>query len=80
MPRYGTEEGVAGNELGYVVQIPSCNFASDPIPIRRGDKITLHSLYNVDPADTRGLPNVAGGSHGGVMSLWYMAVAADRSV
>ena len=35
-------------------------------------------LYNVDPADTRGLPNVAGGSHGGVMSLWYMAIAADK--
>ena len=77
VPRYGTEAGVAGNELGYVVEIPACDFSKSPVKVKKGSKITLTSLYNVDPADTRGLPNVPGGEHGGVMSLWYLAVVFD---
>ncbi len=65
---------MAGNGLGYVVQIPACDFSEDPVKVTKGSKITLTSLYNVDPADARGLPDVPCGAHGGGMSLWYLAV------
>jgi len=70
-PVYGTEEGKAGNEKGYLVANPGCENAAK---VEAGDKITVRSQYWVrtgeDPTGS-GLP---GGFHGGVMSYFYLAI------
>ena len=76
-PQYGTVSGQVGNEKGYVV---SLNPWTGSVQINAGDALGLKSFYSVSPDDTRGLPNVAGGSHGGVMSLIYMAIAPHLAI
>lgn len=69
-PRYGTQEGVVGNEKGYVVSMSKCMFTDDPYIIRKGDKLTLQALYNVGETDDRTW--LEGGFHNGVMGLYFM--------
>eukprot|EP00475_Leptophrys_vorax_P041144 TRINITY_DN774_c0_g1_i1.p1 TRINITY_DN774_c0_g1~~TRINITY_DN774_c0_g1_i1.p1 ORF type:complete len:376 (-),score=82.75 TRINITY_DN774_c0_g1_i1:76-1203(-) len=58
VPRYGTEQHVAGNELGYVVGISQCFFSQrNPIRVKKGDILFLNSVYHNDVA------------HDGVMGL-----------
>ena len=45
-----------------------------PVAVRKGDLLQVRSYYNVDPTDQRSLP-LPGGSHGGVMALFYVVVA-----
>ena len=73
VPKYGTQPGIAGNEKGYVVAIPPCEFKNNKLHVKKGQKLTVTSLYNVDPNDDRGIG--PGGSHGGVMSLFYLGIA-----
>jgi hypothetical protein len=75
-PQYGTEVGVAGNEKGYLVKVLPCQFNATKgvVHVKSGQNITVASYYDVNPLDDRGLPH-GGGSHGGVMSLFYIALA-----
>jgi len=43
-PRYGTEDGVAGNEKGFLVGQSSCAW-TDPLAISEGTKLTVRSTY-----------------------------------
>jgi hypothetical protein len=80
VPVYGTEEGKAGNEKGYLVGAPPCikkgETNTDSVHVEAGDTLTVRSLYwvgsGVDPTGSK-LP---GGFHGGVMSLFYLGVDA----
>lgn len=49
---------------------------ASPVPINKGDIISVTSHYSVDPKDTRSAP-IPGGAHGGVMSLMYLVAAKD---
>ena len=64
VPRYGTELGVPGNELGYVVGVSNCDdfFADMPV-LRRGDRLTVSARYRAQPW------------YDGVMGLFDIAVA-----
>jgi hypothetical protein len=58
VPRYGTEPGVPGNELGYVVSISQCFFnPHNAVRVKKGDMIFVNSIYQSDVA------------HDGVMGL-----------
>merc|ERR1712048_568140 len=73
VPIYGTQEGVPGNEKGYLVGNPAC-VKTDHVKV--GDKITVTSHYwvghGVDPSGSL-LP---GGFHGGTMDYFYLAIDA----
>eukprot|EP01013_Petalomonas_cantuscygni_P023635 TRINITY_DN4511_c0_g1_i1.p1 TRINITY_DN4511_c0_g1~~TRINITY_DN4511_c0_g1_i1.p1 ORF type:complete len:443 (+),score=84.45 TRINITY_DN4511_c0_g1_i1:104-1432(+) len=71
-PQYGAHPGTVGDEWGYVVAIPPCNFDT-PVRISVGDVLTVTSLYNVGEHDPRTWN--AGGWHDCVMSLFYLAAA-----
>ena len=43
-PRYGTEDGVAGNEKGFLVGQSSCGWA-DPLAVSDGTKLIVRSTY-----------------------------------
>ena len=73
-PTYGTAEGVPGNEKGYLTAMSHCTLPK--ARIEEGEKICVNSTYDVDPNDQRSAP-IPGGSHGGVMSLFYAAVHLD---
>ena len=81
VPSYGTDpNNAAGNERGYLVAISSCAAGGPELGpagfnIGPGDTLQVDSEYSVDVNDTTALPNFPGGSHGGVMSLVYFAVA-----
>lgn len=67
-PSYGTGTGF-GNEAGYVVNMPTCNWSGQtPYHLEKGDKMTLTSVYT-----SRTLPKAPQkGYHLGVMGLLYM--------
>ena len=69
-PTYGTQEGVPGNELGYVTAMSKCKYLKEPYVIKKGEKITLEAVYNVGEEDSRTWNT---GYHDGVMGLWFMA-------
>ena len=77
VPTYGTGGAAdAGNESGYVTAMSTCSF-DDPKTrpaLEKGDTISVHSVYNVDPQDPRSFDK---GGHGGVMSLFYVATAGE---
>uniref|UniRef100_A0A061QX95 19-like isoform 1 n=1 Tax=Tetraselmis sp. GSL018 TaxID=582737 RepID=A0A061QX95_9CHLO len=61
-PIYGEEEGVIGNEKGYVVAMTTCRF-EPPLRKRLTDVLRVVSHYNSSVA------------HTGVMGLFYIAIA-----
>jgi hypothetical protein len=74
--RYGTEEGVPGNEKGYLVQMSDCYNADENggrgYALKKGDKVRLDSWYWVGSNDPR-LANNRGGTHLNVMGYMYTA-------
>jgi len=62
LPTYGTEEGVIGNEKGYVVAMSTCTF-NPPLRRRLSDLVRVVSLYDSTDA------------HTGTMGLFYIALA-----
>mmetsp|Transcript_26761 Transcript_26761/g.82170 ORF Transcript_26761/g.82170 Transcript_26761/m.82170 type:complete len:119 (+) Transcript_26761:913-1269(+) len=69
VPRYGTQLGVPGDELGYVVGVSNCDtfFADMPL-LRRGDRLTVEARYRAQPW------------YDGVMGLFDIAIAPDAGV
>lgn len=47
------------------------------LALKKGDKLKVESVYNVEKVDPRILPMPADGFHGGVMGLFYFRVAID---
>ncbi len=71
-PTYGTEEGVAGNEKGYLVGMSHCiDDSTGPLLLNKGDKLRLDSWYFVGSNDPRLL--YSDGTHMGVMGYMYTA-------
>lgn len=68
-PTYGTVPGQVGNEGGYLTKMSTCQDLSQKTG--KGDSFRVVSYYNVGPTDDRTWN--AGGMHGGVMSLFYVA-------
>jgi hypothetical protein len=75
-PRYGTEEGVVGNEKGYLVEMSYCFDANDNqgkgYVLKNGDTLRLDSWYFTGYDDPILAPN-PGGSHLNVMGYMFMA-------
>jgi len=79
-PFYGTEEGVVGNEKGYLVKISPCiDPASGGIDLKEGDVIRIDAHYYVGSDDDR--LNYSDGTHLNVMAYMYTAYhdASDAS-
>merc|ERR1711959_31928 len=47
------------------------------LKVKKGDKLKVESVYNVEKVDPRILPMPADGYHGGVMGLFYFRIATD---
>ena len=73
-PRYGTTEGLAGDEYGYLVEMSTCidKDTTGSVELKKGDKIRLDSYYYVGRNDTRIYPH-PGGTHLNVMAYMYTA-------
>lgn len=74
-PTYGSEEGVAGNEKGFLTKMSTCydqDQAGGPLKLSQGDKVRLDSWYWVGSEDSRIEPLPAG-SHLNVMGYMYTA-------
>jgi hypothetical protein len=70
-PRYGTKDGVVGNERGYLVQMSHCiDEASGPLVLKKGDKVRLESYYYVGSHDPR--LAYSDGTHLNVMAYMYI--------
>jgi len=70
-PRYGTQDDVAGDEKGYVVQMSTCvDEASGPLRLAKGDVVRIDSWYYVGSDDKRLL--YSDGTHLNVMGYMYM--------
>jgi len=80
LPHTGTDKHYAvGNELGYIVGFQQCVDPDRPntwIHINKGDELTLTAYYTIDPDDNTSLP-IPGGSHTGVMNLFYFYIVED---
>jgi len=71
-PRYGRQQGVAGDELGYLVQMSQCvNESTGPVHWKEGDRIRIESWYDASPHDPRLL--YSDGTHLNVMGYMYLA-------
>lgn len=68
-PIYGKTPGKVNDEKGYVVAMTKCMFIDTPYVVRKGEKLTLDTLYNVGPTDDR---TFVSGFHDGVMGLFFM--------
>jgi len=82
-PSYGSQEGVAGNEKGYLVEMSSCYSADDHGGVghfvKAGDTLRLDSWYWVGVDDPAIAPN-PGGTHLNVMAYMYTVYKTkDRS-
>merc|ERR1712238_282163 len=79
--RYGTEEGVPGNEKGYLVQMSTCYSADENggrgYLVKKGDKLRLDSWYWVGTDDEKLAPN-PGGTHLNVMGYMYAAYKVGK--
>jgi hypothetical protein len=77
-PTYGTMDGVAGNEKGYLVKMSTCfrqNNTTPSVTIHRGDNITLEGVYYVGSNDER--IAYSDGTHLNVMAYMYTAYVID---
>lgn len=73
-PRYGSAEGVAGDEKGYIVEMTEC-FNKDrgqTLSFKAGDEVRVDSWYFVGSDDPRIAPH-PGGTHLNVMGYMYMS-------
>jgi len=71
-PRYGTQKDVAGNELGYLVQMSNCvNASTGPLKLKRGDEVRIDSYYYAASHDPR--LQYSDGTHLNVMGYMYLA-------
>jgi len=70
-PTYGTEEGVAGNEAGYLVAMTKCGI-ENAFEMKIGDILTVRSHYWVGHGKDPTGSMLPGGMHGGVMSIFYV--------
>jgi len=70
-PTYGTEQGVAGNEKGYLVRMSPCiDSSTGVLELHQGDEITIDGRYFVGSNDPRLL--YSDGTHLNVMSYLYV--------
>ncbi len=72
-PTYGTEDGVAGNERGYLVAMSPCVDMSSGQPylvLKKGDTATVDAYYYAGSDDPRLL--YSDGTHLNVMAYMYM--------
>lgn len=78
VPTYGTEEGVAGNEKGYLVKVSHCiDEGTGPLILRKGDRLSIAANYYVGSYDSRLL--YSDGTHLNVMGYMYVAyIQTDR--
>lgn len=75
-PTYGTEEGVPGNEKGYLVSISPCIAAdSGGLDLKKGDILKVEANYWVGTQDDRLL--YSDGTHLNVMGYMYVAYSTD---
>eukprot|EP00939_MAST-03C_sp_MAST-3C-sp1_P004117 g4117.t1 len=76
-PTYGTEEGVAGNEKGYLVKMSRCvdDATTGPVPMKKGDRVRLDAYYYVGSDDPR--LAYSDGTHLNVMAYMYTAYSID---
>merc|ERR1711974_230087 len=76
LPRYGEQEGVAGNEKGYLVAMSRCfDMAANggvPLGLKKGDAVRLDSWYYVGDDDKRLWPG-ASGTHLNVMGYMFIS-------
>lgn len=87
-PHYVTDpKNPIGNEQGYTTGFDLCMMADGTggakrksLVLKKGDKLKVESLYNVEKVDPRILPMPADGFHGGVMGLFYFRVATDGTL
>ena len=92
-PTYGTQEGVPGNEKGFLVKMSHCISPAGadpstvnagpltvegPIQLSAGDEVTLKSYYWVGSEDKRTAP-IPGGTHLNVMGYMYTAYTSDAA-
>eukprot|EP00929_Paragymnodinium_shiwhaense_P001995 TRINITY_DN102193_c0_g1_i1.p1 TRINITY_DN102193_c0_g1~~TRINITY_DN102193_c0_g1_i1.p1 ORF type:complete len:483 (+),score=103.31 TRINITY_DN102193_c0_g1_i1:75-1523(+) len=72
--KYGSQKGVAGDELGHLVKMTPCYDASEhggkAYKVKRGDEIRLDAYYWVAEHDPRIAP-APGGTHLNVMAYMY---------
>lgn len=77
-PHTGTDPHDApGNSLGYITGFKNCiepaGYPETAVSIKKGDNLTLHAYYTIDPEDNTSYP-IPGGSHTGTMHLFYMSI------
>ena len=83
-PTYGNQEGVAGDELGYLTHMSQCigtaadAYTEGPLQLSKGDKLRVDGYYFVGDNDERIAP-FKGGTHLGVMSYLNAVFAARGS-
>jgi hypothetical protein len=79
-PVYGTDaNNTPGNEKGFVVKFDPCvdsKKKGNAIHLKKGQRIDLDAVYDVDPQSTRSKP-FPGGKHGGVMALFFAMIDCD---
>jgi hypothetical protein len=76
-PRYGSQVGVAGDELGHLVDVSPClNETTGFMNISKGETLRVDAWYYTGDDDDRLLPGEAG-SHLGVMAYMEMYYIDD---
>lgn len=68
-----------GNEKGYVVSFKPCvdnQTKGNGVHLKKGQRIDVDAVYDVDPISTRSAP-LPSGKHGGVMALFYYYMDCD---
>jgi hypothetical protein len=79
-PVYGTDpNNTPGNEKGFAVKFNPCidnDNRGDGIHLKKGQRIDLDTVHDVDPQSTRSEP-FPGGKHGGVMGLFFARMDCD---
>jgi hypothetical protein len=80
LPVYGTDpKNPPGNEKGYVVSFKPCvdnQTKGNGVHLKKGQRIDVDAVYDVDPISTRSAP-LPSGKHGGVMALFYYYMDCD---
>jgi len=79
-PVMGTDpNNTPGNEKGFAVKFNPCvdtENKGNAIHLKKGQRIDLDTVYDVDPQSTRSEP-FPGGKHGGVMGLFFARMDCD---
>jgi hypothetical protein len=80
IPQVGTDpHNTPPNEKGFVVDISNCvdkHTMNNSLILKKGDVLTVTTLYDVDPKSQRNAP-FPGGKHGGIMALFFSAMHCD---